>query len=215
MEIFIDFDDVIFNTKKFRDDLADVFFNNGIVRDVYEETYYDPEDDRSLKVYDPRAQIVRIKKKIDIDEKKLAESIDLFMKDTSVYVFGDFISFVDCFGRENIHVISFGNKDFLEEKIKSSGIRKYADNIFLTDGLKSMIISEMMKMSGEKFKEKLFFIDDRAEQIADIKEKFPQIMTILLKRPEGRYQDTKEEKICDFEAHDLKEAREIIEKITS
>jgi FMN phosphatase YigB (HAD superfamily) len=190
-----------------------VFFNQGIQRDLYEKSYYDPNDNRSVKTYDPRAQIMRIKNEIDINEHELADSINEFMQDTSRYVFDDFLSFVKAYDQKNIYIVSYGNIEFQEEKIKNSGIKKYVENIFITDNLKAAEIYRIIEADKNMQKEKIFFIDDRTEQICNVKEQFPKIITILLKRPEGRYQDMRQDEHCDFEAHNLEEAQKIINKL--
>lgn len=213
MKIFIDFDDVVFNTKQFKNDLAEVFFNHGISRDIYEKSYYDPNDKRSIRTYDPKTQILRIKNSVDFDKHELLNSIKVFMEDTSNYVFEDFFSFVKKYDQKNVYVVSYGDIKFQEEKINSSGIKKYVDNIFITDRLKSSIVGDFLEENKNMQAEKIFFIDDRTEQIQDVKKKNPNVATMFLKRPEGRYQDMKKDQYCDFEVHNLQEAQEIIEKI--
>jgi hypothetical protein len=63
---------------------------------------------------------------------------------------------------------------------------------------------------GKKQKnEAMFFIDDRAEYMADIKKNYPAICTILLQRKEGRYLN-KKNRYCDFLAKNLQETLKII-----
>jgi len=213
MKIFIDFDDVIFNTKQFKSDLAEVFFKHGISKDLYEKSYYDPNDKRSIRTYDPRAQILRIKNGVDVDEYELLNGIKVFMEDASKYVFKDFFSFVKKYDQKNVYVVSYGDIKFQEEKINSSGIKKYIDNIFIGDRLKSVMVENFLEKNKNIQEEKIFFIDDRIEQIQDVKKKTPNIVTMFLKRPEGRYQKMIKDEYCDFEVHNLQEAQEAIEKI--
>jgi FMN phosphatase YigB (HAD superfamily) len=210
MKILIDFDDVIFNTKQFREDLISVFLESGISKEAYDESYYDPSDDRIVKTYDPRAQIERLDGKFDVNAEKLLNDINAFMKSAEKYVFEDVVSFIEFFGKDNAYVISFGDIAFQEEKVNNSGIRRIVKGVTITDKLKAVAVSRMMEEKDEFPDKKIFFLDDRVEQIHDVKEKFPGIMTILVKRPEGRYQEMMKESCCDFEAHNLKEAEKII-----
>jgi trehalose-6-phosphate synthase len=85
----------------------------------------------------------------------------------------------------------------------------------ITSKTKEETLGDVFKDKSNSLKEKVFFLDDRTEQICGVKKKFPYVTTILIKRPEGRYQDMKKDKYCDFEAHNLKEAEKIISELIS
>lgn len=207
--IFIDFDDVIFNTKKFKEDLKKIFSDFGISEDLYDSTYADSQDDRIIKIYDPRLQVQRIAKIKEISKEQITKSIDSLMQRCPQYVFSDLNEFLKGVGSEKVTVLSYGNLDFQKEKINKSGIVKDVGEVFVTDKMKSEVVGNILR---ESFQEKVFFIDDRVEQIRDVKKEFPFIITILLKRPEGRYQEMQMEKCCDYQACNLHEAQKIIEK---
>ena len=57
--------------------------------------------------------------------------------------------------------------------------------------------------------ETLVFIDDRIENIHDVKKNLPAVTTILAKRREGRYNYPKD-KYCDFEIKTLWQTVRII-----
>lgn len=210
MKVFIDFDDVIFNTKKFKDDLVLVFLRFGVTQDLYEKSYFDPEDGKLARAYDPYAQIKRLVRLTDIDEDAINKALHEFMKTSSDYVFPDVKSFaMVCGGSKNLYVVSYGDVRFQEEKINSSGIKDFIDNIFITDKLKTSVIRDVLG-KGDVAEDVVFFLDDRVEQINNVKKIFPGIKTILVKRPEGRYQEMEKEGCCDFEVANLKEAERII-----
>lgn len=213
MKIFIDFDDVIFNTKKFKQDLAGIFSAHGISGEEYENSYYDPNDDQPIKIHDMEDQIQRLKMSHSFDEKSLRKSLDDFMQDSSSYVFEDVVPFVGLHENDKLSVLSFGNKVFQEKKVKSSKIQNYIPDIVITNKTKAEALADIFKENNNLLKEKMLFLDDRTEQISEVKKMFPDVATILIKRPEGRYQDMKKDEYCDFEAHNLQEAQEIIEKI--
>lgn len=214
MRIFIDFDDVIFNTKKFKDDFEKIFVVHGISEDIFREHYYDPTDNRKIKIFDATLHVKRIRNATGIDTSGILAEVDEFLKDTSKYVFPDAIRFIENVGRKNVCVVSFGGIDFLKRKIDGSGIPKYINNIKVIDYEKSRAIAEFIENEKISINEKLFFLDDRIEQICDIKETFPEVVTIFVKRPEGRYQEMRKDKNCNFEVKNLDEASEIIERHT-
>ena len=95
----------------------------------------------------------------------------------------------------------------------NSGIGKFIPNIVITDTSKAEAIAKILENEKNNTSENIFFIDDRSEQIRDVKEKFPNVITVLVKRPEGRYQEMQKEDCCDYEAHNLKEVEKIIKDI--
>lgn len=212
MRIFIDFDDVIFNTGQFKHDFKAMFIANGVPSEVFDKYYNDPNDKRIVKTFNPWRQIENINSELGLDAKKLTDLVNCFIADMSSYVFGDVENFVSTFGGENISVISFGEKEFQTKKIKNSNIEKLIKNIVVTDESKSHEISKILVQYPIVKGENIFFLDDRIEQIREIKERFPSIITIFIKRPEGRYQEMCREECCNIEVHNLKEARGIIEK---
>ncbi|HAR99544.1 MAG: hypothetical protein US57_C0005G0030 [Candidatus Moranbacteria bacterium GW2011_GWC2_37_73] len=213
MKIFIDFDDVIFNTKKFREDLEALFDLNGVSKEIFQKYYADPKDQRAIKTFNPWLQAERIGRVMDFDVNKLTEAINEFVLDISKYVFVDVVDFANILGSKNIYVVSYGDLEFQHKKIDGSMIGKYLDNIVVTENLKSEIISKIIAEDNLEKNEEIFFLDDRIEQIRDVKEKFPEIISILVKRPEGRYQEMQKEDCCDYEVHNLMEAEKIIKNI--
>jgi FMN phosphatase YigB (HAD superfamily) len=127
-------------------------------------------------------------------------------------VFDDAEEFLKSVGKENIYLVSFGLPVFQNEKIVSCGANNLVSGCIVTKGLKSTAIGSVMKKMNIDFKEKIIFIDDRVEQVQDIKKAFPAALTFLLCRKEGRYCDQRNE-FCDYEIHSLREAQEIISKL--
>lgn len=211
MQIFIDFDDVIFNTKKFKHDFKEMFLTHGISSEIFDKYYNDPNDIRAIKTFDPWKQIERINEELGIDTDKLTQFVDGFIADISEYVFEDVEEFAGSVGAGNICVVSFGEREFQTKKIENSKINNFIKDIVVTEESKADAINEIIEKENVKMPDRIFFLDDRIEQIREVKERFPRIISILVKRPEGRYQEMQKEGCCDHEVHNLKEAREIIE----
>lgn len=212
MIIFIDFDDVLFYTKKFKDDLKEVFRTHGVSNDDYIK-YYFPHGDDIPKTYDPRAQIERICAYKPVAKKPLMDAVNEFLKQkTSQYLFEDVKEFFQRTRKHSVIVLSFGEKKMQHEKIANCDIGEFIADVLITEDLKSKAVADFLgrkKMEHEK----MIFLDDRVEQLADMKKYFPQIRTIWVHRPEGRYQEQTKESCCDFDASSLLEAVEIINDI--
>ncbi|EKE16455.1 MAG: hypothetical protein ACD_11C00014G0002 [uncultured bacterium] len=210
MIIFIDFDDVLFNTKRFKDDIIGLFLRNGITKEIFDKYYHNPKQDKVLKTYDPWRQLEMIRAGEGIDTGKMKKELEAFMDDTADYLFEDSLDFMETFNAENIRIVSYGEEIFQARKIAGCGAGSRCDRVSVTEELKSEVIGKILKEGNFK-DEKIFFIEDRIEQIEDVKSKFPFVKTIFIRRPEGRYHDEPTQ-YCDFEASNLKEAEKIIRK---
>ena len=206
MKFFIDFDDVIFNTKRLSSDLKNLFFQCGISDETFKKYYYNEN-----KSYDPWAQIKKIQTESGKDLSELENNVSSLLKNLKDYVFDDFWDFSKKIGKENIFILSFGDTSFQTLKIKNSETNSYANMMDIANGLKSEIIKDAFPEIHTTEKEMVYFIDDRVGHIEEIKKEIPQIKTILVKRSEGRYSDDKN-KYCDFEFKNLKQVEKYILK---
>ncbi len=203
MKIFIDFDDVLFNTRDFKEDLLNVFIKNGITKEQFKESYWG-------KTYNLERQIKAIEEDYGINADKLEEDIDIFLRDLQKYIFVDVEDFLKSIGKENIFLTSYGHKNFQEQKIKNSSLMNSFKKVVITHDTKSGIIKDIIQ-EEELGGETLYFLDDRIKYVEEVKNIFPDIRSILIKRPEGRYDDEPNDK-CDFVANNLKEVKDIIIK---
>lgn len=204
MKIFLDFDDVIFNTKRLSSDFKNLFFQSGISEDTFKKYYYNEDNS-----YDPWAQIKKIQAESGKDLSGLEKSISGLVGNLTDYVFDDFWDFSKKIGKENIFILSYGDVNFQTLKIKNSETDRYANMLDIVEGLKSEAIKNALPKIHLAEKEAIYFIDDRVGFLEEVKKEIPQIKTILVKRPDGRYNDECNE-YCNFEIKDLQQAGEII-----
>ena len=211
MKIFIDFDDVLFNTKLFYEGIKNVFFENGISEEMFEKYYKDPETEKKrgiIQKYNPYKQIEKIGK-TGIGTKKLKRDFSDFIKNTSQYIFEDGIEFLKKVKNEDLYIISYGDKKFQNEKIINSGISKYFKRILIAETTKAAAIRKILNKKAKEG-EALIFIDDRERFLSDIKESYPGMVTFLFSNSLGRYNDEKTGH-CDFKVKNFNEILKIIE----
>jgi FMN phosphatase YigB (HAD superfamily) len=181
MKFFIDFDDVLFNTRDFKKDLIGIFIRNGVSEKQFiEESYWDGR-------YNLEEQIKSVEKKYKIDGEKLRKDTELFFKDLTQYVFMDVVPFLRKINREDLTLISYGDEKIQTEKIKQAGLYGYFDKIVITHD-KAEAINKILEKEGDN-DEKMYFLDDRSEYIEGVKRALPEIITVLIRRAEGRYPD--------------------------
>ncbi|MDD5396820.1 MAG: hypothetical protein PHW24_02045 [Candidatus Moranbacteria bacterium] len=212
MKIFIDFDDVILNTKDFSGGLKIFFESHEVSPELFKKHYYDPNDTSEVKLFDPDGLLSRLEENEKMDVTALRRGLSQHLADMDSFVFADVDDFLNFVGKENAYLISFGLPSFQNEKIIGSGIDRLVSGCVVTKGSKAEAIKSVIEKMKIDVNEEMIFIDDRLEQIQDIKKTFPNMHTFLLCRKEGRYCDQKNG-YCDFEVHDLEEAMEIIKSL--
>ncbi|HRY82815.1 MAG TPA: HAD hydrolase-like protein [Candidatus Moranbacteria bacterium] len=208
MKIFIDFDDVLFDTREFVIDYKKIFKSYGINEKIYDKYYYNypANKNKSFKKYNSKMHVREIGKNFPINARKIEKNITNFIKNTRKYIFKDVYKFVNRFSKKDLYIISFPKIGFQETKIKNSGINKYFEKSISTSGLKSKIIKNLIKKN-----EIVYFIDDRLESVENVKKKIPSVVTILLGRKEGRHKYSGKGNF-DFRAVNLREVFKIINK---
>jgi FMN phosphatase YigB (HAD superfamily) len=209
MKVFFDFDDVLFETKRFKEDYLKLFQKHGISESIFEEHYYDPLDKNDIKNYNPDQHIQRICHDNGLDSELIAREIGIFIRDTKKYVFNDVEGVLERYDKNDLTIISFSRTNFQKNKIDNSGIANFFREIVIVNTLKGEKIQKMIEGDKLRKDEPMFFIDDRVEQLEDAKNRHPGITTILCKRKEGRYCDRKTEK-CDYVIRGLAGLEEII-----
>ncbi|MFZ2188255.1 MAG: hypothetical protein WAV73_01680 [Candidatus Moraniibacteriota bacterium] len=214
MKIFIDFDDVIFNTGKFKEDfLNEVFIKNGATQADFAETYYYffKKNKQVNKYYDPKKQIKALGKKEYINGNKLEKDFYTFMKDLEKYVFEDVTSFLKKIGKRNLFLISYGDPLFQKMKIEGTHTAEMFGGVILGKFRKMDLISKEMGVCGLLQYEKIIVIDDLPKHLGKIKALKERLVTFHIRRPEGRYRDLAC-KYVDYEVKNLKEVIGIIKK---
>ena len=213
MKVFIDFDDVLFYSKKFIQDEKKIFRKYKISEELFQKHYYQYRKDKKgnlIRIYDLKKQLRGIKKEKKMDIEPIRKELEAFLKNTRKYIFNDVENFLKKFEKKNLFIISYSKTDFQKNKIKNSGISKYFKKIIITDEKKFKVLKRII--DTEKIKEEeIFFLEDRVDYIVGVKNEIPWVKTILMRRPQGRYKD-EVLACCDFRIKNLKEAEKIINK---
>ena len=116
--------------------------------------------------------------------------------------------------KDNIYlVLAFEKREFestQKNQIIINQYQKYFKKIIITDEEKFKALKRIIDTEKTK-NEEIFFLEDRTDYIAGIKNEIPWVKTILMRRPQGRYKD-EVLACCDFRIKNLKEAEKIINK---
>lgn len=212
MNIFLDFDDTIFNTKSFRSDLEKTFVLCGVSEDIFHSSYEKVKQahtsQNAITTYDFDSHLAYLAKHYDIDPQCLVDHVDELLTRSGEYIFSDVLDFFSwAKSREaNLFLVSYGTSSFQEKKIVHSRVETFLSCSVIGSENKGEVVSRFLEKLSQK---SAWFVDDRIFYIREVKKKNPQVKTILLKRDQSRYNDKRDE-TCDFEASDLEEVRRIL-----
>ncbi len=206
MKIVLDFDDTIFNTYGLLNDFLKVYKKAGFREEEFYSGYEKVKE--RFKDFDLKLIMDVLYDLRQFDKNKARERIACILEKTDSYVYSDFVDFTKNFKKINLTLLSYGTTKFQKEKIEKSKIVPLLNEIIITENDKADDFENITRKYGS---EKIFFIDDRADQIDSVKKNFPQITTLKMERLQGRYTKAKS-KLTDYIVKDFYEARDIILK---
>jgi FMN phosphatase YigB (HAD superfamily) len=204
MKIFIDFDDVILNTKLFKKSLVKIFSENGVPKKDFEESYRLIFKNQKT-TYTSLKHIGFFAKNKKIDSQKISFHIEKLLKNLRPYVFNDVKIFLKHFPKNNLYLLSYGDLKFQKQKIKAVGVSKYFKRVIVTNDNKLKIIKKIARKDKFKKGERIIFIDDKPSHIKEVKQ--GGIITFQIIRPYLRFPRT-----ADFNVRNLKEIENILLK---
>lgn len=213
MKIILDFDDTIFNTHFLMRKIMAVFEKVGFTEEEFWNAYRGCK--KKLGDFDSEIIISLLSETKTFNKIKVEKEIDLVIENSKDFVYPDFFDFVNNFNKKDLILLSFGSADFQGMKIKNSGITSYFQEVIITqkdkvDNLKNILqpfnkLRVNLARDDKNEGEKIFFIDDKAEQIDKIKKELPQITTMKMERPQGGHLNIKS-KLTDYVVKNLDEA---------
>jgi len=218
MKIVLDFDDTIFNTHGLAQESVKIFEKFNFTEKDFWNAYQKCKETKGDFDLDIVVDLVFNFNKLNHlsveacsdNKKKISEEMNFLFGRASDFIYSDFFSFVKNFNKKDLILLSFGTADFQGMKIENSGIASYFQEVIITQKDKTEDLKNNILIKNEG--EKVFFIDDKADQIDKIKEKLPQIITMKIERLRGRHILPKS-KLADYVVKDLDEAKNIINKL--
>lgn len=177
MKLFIDFDGVLFDSEKFRNDLLSQIEKSGFSKQEVNDAYIAECLDSN---YLPANHLLRLEK-IHKFNMRLAETrIESLVKNAKKYLFSDTVESLKTISKSpnyQLEMISLGHRKFQPNKIKKTGINKYFKKLNFPTAPKVEYLQGVVK-AGEKF----IIVDDRGDALEEISKKFPKAIAIEMRR---------------------------------
>lgn len=173
MKYIFDFDDVLFNnTAQFKKHMFGLIEEAGIPMEKVKEYYAEVR----VKEFSLRNFITTLFSTYNI--KSDIEDIYIkIMVESSNFINESLIETIKKIGKENCYIVTNGEKEFNQDKIRYSGLENLFKKIYIVPGSKKEAIAEICSLNKD---EEVLFIDDKKIFIDDIDlEKCSNLKTII------------------------------------
>jgi FMN phosphatase YigB (HAD superfamily) len=184
MNIFIDLDGTLFDTPQLGADTAALLQQElGVNPDDYEATRQEMFA-MNNKIYSAELHARRLAKRARLDESALVQRfIDLFNnEDSKKYVYYDSVEFLKNASKLGpVAILTYGEAFVQTPRATKSGLRSLVSDVIVTQHNKADTLIEYFKPDTTDGK-KMVLIDDSAEHLDDIAERFPDSLTVHLVR---------------------------------
>jgi len=193
--IICDFDHTLFDTTRFVYDLENAFEKVGISKNDFRKIRSELKAKQQVFDFNEMASILNNKSSINPHE--VVQNI-LKTKATE-YIFDDVSTFIKNH-KENFDflILTQGDKNLQLQKLKYSGFKNF--KTIITKYSKITPLAKLLLKYDH-----IYFIDDKAKHIDDIKTSFPNVITYLLKRPQDELYGKNDQlvKKADFKIQNL------------
>lgn len=181
--IVLDFDYTLFDAAKFRGDLGASLIKLGIDEKFFSETYKQVRYREGKESdYQPDKHLQILADKTDTDYLKLKDTYYQVIGEAKEYLYPDTLDFLKKMKQENnkLILLTFGNPEFQKLKVQNSGIGKYFEEIYYTDGSKTSLAHKITDDPN------VTFINDNPHEILELKSIYPQATFIQISRTNGK-----------------------------
>ena len=204
MKIFIDFDDTLFDSNKFKRYFENIFIEEGISRGNLRKSY-DQVKEKGVYSLENHLRLLRLN--FGINEKIIKEKLKVLFSDLSNCVYSDSWKILGRFPKKDLIILSFGQHSFQRKKIIGSKVTPKVFRVIITQKRKIETIHEFMKKCGYS-REKIVLIDNRAEFLEKIEKADHKVLTIQMVRNNSE----KIAKHADYRVKNFGEVIKILKK---
>ncbi len=149
MNYYIDFDNTIFDTVSFHNDLIKIILDNNVSKE-YIDGYYHKNGVNPIDLVNHLCNPV------------ITNEVEKLFKRASNYLYKDALEFLSHKSFNNYILYTYGDIDYQNKKIDNCGILEYFDEVIITDDIKTNI--KLDYKNG-------IFIDDNTKVIKDLLDK--------------------------------------------
>lgn len=174
--VILDFDDTLFNTKKFVNAMKKLFWNEyGINENEFMKARNEVKAMNSVIDIDNFVERFEVKIRHPLHDK----IVNLITQHAKEWIFDDVRGFMKRFsGQHDFVIVNQGDQELQSKRISKSSL---PGDIFVHISTDSR--TDTLREFVGKY-EKVLFVDDKLKNIEEVKKEFPSIETYFISRPE-------------------------------
>lgn len=177
-KLFVDFDKTIFDTNQVKERLYRIFSQFGFSKDEIDQTYL---AESLYGKFSPEGQAERLGQIKPLDQNIVEMKIKSIIADSAKILYPDTIEFLSNIDREKyeVNLLSYGDEEFQNRKVKHSGVADKFDNIYVTNIEKQIYLQENNIVAENDY---FIVIDDKLDNLEKISQKYPKAFMIYMVR---------------------------------
>ena len=185
----IDFDDTLFDTYRFKRARVEALDKLGVSEELYWQTYREARNDAGGNFCYSDARHAEMLEKAGfgrVEVLNALQSITLRIKDFLFNEVDNFLKSLRALGQPMV-LLSFGEPNFQELKVKGTGVDIYFDRMFMVQDTKEHVIGELL---SNVYDDQFWFINDKVDETLELYRKFPNLQIIFKQADEfteGQY----------------------------
>lgn len=183
MKLIFDFDHTVFDMTEMHKSLKDSVVGLGVSKEHYQDAYNDVTQWKMFTLSDFSQ---RISRDAGVDAQQIERAFDSVAKESFLYIYDDVESHFERLktAGHKIYLLSWGDADWQEKKIKESGLMKHCEEVVSIPEIKASYIREKHPES-----DCLVLIDDRPAELKAVLKHEPHMKVIRVRRENGKYSD--------------------------
>jgi FMN phosphatase YigB (HAD superfamily) len=205
MRIIFDFDHTLFDTPRLKRAVEGVFVKHGVSRELFCKTMEESKGEG--RDWKPERQFEILEARGTGNVKNIQRDFEDILGHGEIFLYNDTLPFLERARQAHfLALLSYGEDSFQNAKINGCGhVREYFDRVVITQNLYKD--KEAAELAG---KGSALFVEDNPIALLKTKQYAPHIVTVRMKRGEGRYENEESHGGVDYEVKSLSEVESII-----
>lgn len=212
MKIILDFDHTLFDTPRLKQAIESVFLKHGVSRELFLETMEEskgegPANKAGRRDWKPERQFKILKSRGLSNVDAIQNQFRKVLEESYIFLYEDTLPFLEKMSKENsLALLTYGEDSFQNMKLEGcKGATKYFEKIVITQNIAKDKEAKELADGAQSI-----FLDDNPTALSAVKKMAAHIVTVRIKRGEGRYENEPSLGGVDYEVKGLKEVEKII-----
>lgn len=208
MKIILDFDHTLFDTPRLKRAIESVFLKHGVSHELFLETMEESRGGKRDWKPDRQFAILESRGVPNIDG--IRDDFAKALQGSHIFLYEDTLPFLEKISKDNsLALLTYGEDSFQSMKLEGcSSAIKYFGKVVITENIYKDKEANDLSQGA-----KSLFVDDNPIALSATKKYAPHIVTVRIKRGEGRYENEPTSYGVGYEVKTLREVENLISNL--